>query len=174
MPYKLSLRASDTAELIFEDCRIPKANLLAASKGLKSPLMCLSQARYGIAWGALGAGMAALHEACRLLLDEGLDMVYTRHEQVARYCRGMARMRKLRFYPVSDASCSPTVTALRVPKSLGWEELDRRLREHGMGVGGSLGPLAGKVFRIGHMGTQANLALVKRGMDVLAEVLKMR
>jgi aspartate aminotransferase-like enzyme len=43
-----------------------------------------------------------------------------------------------------------------------------------MGVGGSLGPLAGKVFRIGHMGTQANLALVKRGMDVLAQVLQTR
>ncbi|MFQ5512222.1 MAG: acyl-CoA dehydrogenase family protein [Candidatus Krumholzibacteriia bacterium] len=63
VPYKLSLRASDTSELIFSDCRIPKANLLPKSKGLKSPLMCLSQARYGIAWGAVGAAMACCHEA---------------------------------------------------------------------------------------------------------------
>lgn len=63
VPYKLSLRASDTSELIFEDCRIPKENLLPKSDGLKSPLMCLSQARYGIAWGAVGAAMACLHEA---------------------------------------------------------------------------------------------------------------
>lgn len=63
VPYKLSLRASDTAELVFEDCRIPKDNLLPKSDGLKSPLMCLSQARYGIAWGAMGAAMACLHEA---------------------------------------------------------------------------------------------------------------
>jgi glutaryl-CoA dehydrogenase len=63
MKHKMSLRASDTSELYFEDCRIPKENLLPKSKGLKSPLMCLSQARYGIAWGALGAAMACLHEA---------------------------------------------------------------------------------------------------------------
>jgi glutaryl-CoA dehydrogenase len=63
VPFKLSLRASDTAELIFEDCRIPKENILPKSDGLKSPLMCLSQARYGIAWGAVGAAMACLHEA---------------------------------------------------------------------------------------------------------------
>jgi glutaryl-CoA dehydrogenase len=63
VPYKLSLRASDTAELIFEDCRIPKDNILPKSDGLKSPLMCLSQARYGIAWGAIGAAMACFHEA---------------------------------------------------------------------------------------------------------------
>jgi glutaryl-CoA dehydrogenase len=63
VPYKLSLRASDTSELIFADCRIPKENLLPKSGGLKSPLMCLSQARYGIAWGAVGAAMACFHEA---------------------------------------------------------------------------------------------------------------
>jgi glutaryl-CoA dehydrogenase len=63
VPYKLSLRASDTAELIFEDCRIPRDNLLPGTEGLKNPLMCLSQARYGIAWGAVGAAMACFHEA---------------------------------------------------------------------------------------------------------------
>jgi glutaryl-CoA dehydrogenase len=63
VPYKLSLRASDTSELIFTDCRIPKANLLLKTDSLKSPLMCLNQARYGIAWGAIGAATAVLHEA---------------------------------------------------------------------------------------------------------------
>ena len=53
----------------------------------------------------------------------------------------------------------------------GWEALDRGLRAHGMGVAGSLGPLAGKIFRIGHMGAQADMVLVERGMDVLAQVL---
>jgi glutaryl-CoA dehydrogenase len=60
---KLSLRASDTAELIFHDCRIPKANRLPKAEGLKSPLSCLTQARYGIAWGAVGAAMACFHQA---------------------------------------------------------------------------------------------------------------
>jgi glutaryl-CoA dehydrogenase len=54
---KFSLRASVTSELGFHDCRIPAENLLPKTGGLKSPLMCLNQARYGIAWGALGAAM---------------------------------------------------------------------------------------------------------------------
>jgi glutaryl-CoA dehydrogenase len=56
--HKMSLRASVTSQLIFDDCEIPEENLLPGSFGLKSPLMCLDQARYGIAWGALGAAMA--------------------------------------------------------------------------------------------------------------------
>jgi len=60
---KFSLRASVTSELIFEDCHIPAENILPASKGLASPLSCLNQARYGIAWGAVGAAMACYDEA---------------------------------------------------------------------------------------------------------------
>jgi aspartate aminotransferase-like enzyme len=122
---------------------------------------------YTPAW----ASLAALHAACRLVLDEGLEQVYARHARVAAHCCKRAQALGLSLYPVDEAACSPTVTALSVPESLGWEELDRRLREHGMGVGGSLGPLAGRVFRIGHMGSQADMALVDRGIDVLAQVL---
>jgi glutaryl-CoA dehydrogenase len=55
---KWSLRASVTSGLSLQDVRIPESNLLPKSGGLKSPLMCLNQARYGIAWGALGAAMS--------------------------------------------------------------------------------------------------------------------
>ena len=55
---KWSLRASVTSGLALQDVRIPAANLLPKSDGLKSPLMCLSQARYGIGWGVIGAAMA--------------------------------------------------------------------------------------------------------------------
>jgi glutaryl-CoA dehydrogenase len=58
MKGKHSLRASVTSELVFQDCAIPEESLLPNSGGLKSPLMCLDQARYGIAWGAVGAAMA--------------------------------------------------------------------------------------------------------------------
>jgi glutaryl-CoA dehydrogenase len=58
IPGKFSMRASITSELAFQDCRIPLDNRLPGVKGLKGPLACLSQARYGIAWGALGAAMA--------------------------------------------------------------------------------------------------------------------
>ena len=60
---KLSLRASDTSELILEDVRLPADAILPGSAGLKSPLSCLTQARYGIAWGAIGAAMACYDEA---------------------------------------------------------------------------------------------------------------
>jgi glutaryl-CoA dehydrogenase len=58
MKGKHSLRASVTSELVLQDCEIPEENLLPNSKGLKCALMCLDQARYGIAWGAIGAAMA--------------------------------------------------------------------------------------------------------------------
>lgn len=65
---KLSLRASITGELVFEDARIPKSNLLNV-KGLKGPLSCLSKARYGIAWGAIGAAMACYDSALQYSLE---------------------------------------------------------------------------------------------------------
>ena len=60
---KWSLRASITSELIFDDCKLPGDAILPESGGLKSPLMCLSSARFGISWGALGAAMACYDEA---------------------------------------------------------------------------------------------------------------
>ena len=60
---KWSLRASTTAELHFENCRIPASALLPDAHGLRGPLSCLNQARYGIGWGALGAAMACYFEA---------------------------------------------------------------------------------------------------------------
>ena len=60
---KLSLRASDTSELVLQDVRVPATALLPKSDGIKSPLMCLTQARYGIAWGAIGAAQACYEEA---------------------------------------------------------------------------------------------------------------
>jgi glutaryl-CoA dehydrogenase len=60
---KHSLRASVTSELFFDDCHIPEENLLPGSGGLKSPLMCLNQARYGISWGGIGAAMACYETA---------------------------------------------------------------------------------------------------------------
>lgn len=60
---KLSLRASDTSELVFQDVALPADAILPGSGGLKSPLMCLTQARYGISWGAIGAAMACFEEA---------------------------------------------------------------------------------------------------------------
>ena len=62
---KWSLRASITGELVFEDVRVPKENVFPEVRGLKGPLSCLSKARYGIAWGAIGAAMDCYDSALR-------------------------------------------------------------------------------------------------------------
>ncbi|HYZ86819.1 MAG TPA: acyl-CoA dehydrogenase family protein [Bryobacteraceae bacterium] len=61
---KMSMRASVTSSLAFSDCRIPETNVLPAAKGLKSALACLTQARYGIGWGVIGAA-ADCYETAR-------------------------------------------------------------------------------------------------------------
>ncbi|HOK48430.1 MAG TPA: acyl-CoA dehydrogenase family protein, partial [Bryobacteraceae bacterium] len=60
---KLSMRASVTSSLSFSDCRIPAENQLPGAKGLRSALMCLTEARYGIGWGAIGAAMECYETA---------------------------------------------------------------------------------------------------------------
>jgi len=60
---KLSLRASDTGEIVLRDCEVPEENRLPKVQGIKSALSCLNQARYGIAWGAVGAAMGCYEEA---------------------------------------------------------------------------------------------------------------
>jgi glutaryl-CoA dehydrogenase len=60
---KLSLRCSVTGEFVLDQCEISEDHILPKARGLKAALMCLSSARYGIAWGALGAAMACYHEA---------------------------------------------------------------------------------------------------------------
>ena len=62
---KWSLRASATGELVFDNVKVPKENILPNVKGLKGPLSCLNQARFGIAWGALGAAMDCYDTALR-------------------------------------------------------------------------------------------------------------
>ena len=75
--HKWSLRASITSELVLQDVRLPEDAILPKSGGLKSPLMCLTQARFGIAWGALGAALACFDEALqysksRIVFDKAL------------------------------------------------------------------------------------------------------
>ena len=72
--HKMSLRASVTSALFFDNVRVPEANRLPNVKGLKGPLGCLTQARYGITWGPIGAAIACLDEALnyskeRILFD---------------------------------------------------------------------------------------------------------
>ncbi|MDT8321139.1 MAG: acyl-CoA dehydrogenase family protein [Xanthomonadales bacterium] len=69
---KMSLRASDTSELYFDNVRVPEANRLAGVRGLKGPLGSLTQARYGITWGPIGAAIACLSEVLDYTADRKL------------------------------------------------------------------------------------------------------
>ena len=69
---KMSLRASVTSELYFDNVRVPDANRLPGAKGLKGPLSCLTQARYGITWGPIGAAIACLSETLDYTADREL------------------------------------------------------------------------------------------------------
>lgn len=115
-------------------------------------------------------GTAQLNKACQLLLNEKLKNVIARHDKVARYCRERILKMGLQLFPTVGATPSPTVTAVYVPEYTSWKKLDAALREKGVVVGGNYGCLAGEVFRIGHMGTQADMQLVKQTMDVLEEI----
>lgn len=116
--------------------------------------------------------MAGLEVSLQELIKEGLDAAYERHATVAAYCRQRLQAMGIQLWPADAAYCAPTVTAAHVPAGWDWQQLDQALRRHGMAVGGNYGPLAGKVFRIGHMGRQADMTLMQQGMDQLEALLK--
>ena len=118
-------------------------------------------------------GIAALNAGAKKIIDEGLENAIQRHLKVATYTRERVKEMGLSLYPSKDAIQSPTVTAINVPERFTWPELNKAFRKHGLVVGGNYGQLAGKVFRIGHMGVQADKKLVKRALDVIENVVKM-
>ena len=117
-------------------------------------------------------GMAALSTAVQLILDEGTDSCYRRHAKIAEYCRKRLSEIDYRLFPAQDAIPSPTVTAIYVPEGISWSELDHRFRQRGLVVGGNYGALAGKVFRIGHMGSQADMDLIERALVIAEKTIK--
>ena len=116
-------------------------------------------------------GIAALNAGATRILNEGLDECFRRHGRVADFCRKELTRMGLTLFPSEKAIPSPTVTAVNIPPELSWHDLDDRLREKGLVVGGSLGPMENKVFRLGHMGSQADMALVKKALGVIEQVI---
>ncbi|MGA8280988.1 MAG: aminotransferase class V-fold PLP-dependent enzyme [Desulfobacterales bacterium] len=116
-------------------------------------------------------GLAALHAGAKMILTEGLANVFERHALVADDCRRRLEDIGLTLFPAPGAVPSPTVTAVYLPAAMSWSDFDTAARKRGLVVGGNYGQLAGKVFRIGHMGSQADKKLVQRALDVIADVL---
>ncbi len=116
-------------------------------------------------------GVAALHTSLQSLIHEGMEAVFSRHELAARTCRqGLADL-GIKLWTLPEAQNSPTVTAAYIPQGFTWESFRKALHMRGLHVGGSFGPMTGKVFRMGHMGSQAQQDLVKQALDVIAEVI---
>jgi glutaryl-CoA dehydrogenase len=134
MTGKHSLRASVTSELIFQDCKIPKANIFPKTEGLKAPLMCLNQARYGIAWGGIGAAMACYDAALQYALSriqfgkpiaafqitqEKLVHMVSEITKAQLLCLQLGRLKdqgKLRFQQVSMAKRNNVYIALEIAR----------------------------------------------------------
>ncbi|MCZ6825960.1 MAG: acyl-CoA dehydrogenase family protein, partial [Gammaproteobacteria bacterium] len=107
---KFSLRASVTSSLFFDNVRVPDANLLAGAKGLKGPLSCLTQARYGITWGVIGAAQACLQEVLdytgtRVLFGKALNQTQTIQIRLADMARRItsAQLISLQLGRLKDA-----------------------------------------------------------------------
>ena len=131
---KHSMRASVTSELSFQDCRIPADNLLPGSEGLRTPLSCLNQARYGIAWGVVGAGMACYRAALEYsrqrvqfgkpiasfqLVQQKLVHMLTELTKAQLLCLQLGRLKdagRLRHTQVSLAKRSNVAAALEIAR----------------------------------------------------------
>ncbi len=117
-------------------------------------------------------GIAGLNAGAELVLNEGLANSFSRHEAVARYCRKRIEEMGLTLFPAPGAVSAPTVTAVNVPRGISWKEFDANLRKEGLVVAGSYGPMTDKVFRLGHMGTQADMDLVSQALEAIEKVME--
>lgn len=116
-------------------------------------------------------GVAALQASAEAIRKEGTAAVFARHEAVGRQCRDGLRRLGLKLFTEPEAVNSPTVTAALVPEKFTWKDWQNALKERGLIVTGSFGPMAGKVFRLGHMGTQADAALMTKALEAIADAL---
>lgn len=117
-------------------------------------------------------GVAALNAAADSILAEGLEAVFTRHTAVAAACRAGLAQLGIALWNAPESLPATTVTAARVPDGIDWPTWRKALREQGLVVSGSFGPMAGKVFRLGHMGTQADAGLIHQALEAIAKVKK--
>ncbi len=111
--------------------------------------------------------IAALNQAAKNLLTEGLENVFERHSQVADLCRKSLKNLGIQLWAAEDATASPTVTTAHIPNGHSWQSWQQSLQKQGLIVGGGLGELHGKVFRIGHMGIQAEKKLVQQALKII-------
>ena len=159
-PPSMSMVAvSDTAWQIMQDLNYQGYDAMLPFRGIHQAGRC----PYTPYWH----GIAALNASAQAILDEGLPACAARHEQVATQCRnGLAEL-GIDLFPTTNAVCSPTVTAALIPAGFEYKTWQKTLRTHGLITAGSFGPMLEKVFRLGHMGVQANSELMQQALDVI-------
>lgn len=118
------------------------------------------------------AEVYALSAAMDEMLEEGLDNVLKRHEEAGKFVRKRTREIGLEVWPLKEAFCSPTVTAISLPEHMDEVKIIREIAtKYGILIGGGYRELKGKVLRIGHMGYQAHLPFLSATMDALESVV---
>ncbi len=108
--------------------------------------------------------------ASSLILDAGLEKTIQSHEDHALLVRESMQEMGYKLFVVDEAYAAATVSAFYLPDGVSWEHFDHSLRSKGLVVGGSYGPMAGKIFRLGHMGSQSNRKMINEALTVLREV----
>ena len=111
-----------------------------------------------------------LSEAANIILDEGLAETIKRHHYNACQVREAMRDMGYKAYVEDEKYAACTVSAYYVPEGIVWNDFDRSLRAKGLAVGGSYGELSGKIFRLGHMGSQSDANLLDQALEVLKGV----
>ncbi len=112
----------------------------------------------------------ALAASIKAMEEEGYDNVFKRHTRVAELCRKGIEELGLELFPDKNAISSPTVTAVCLPSGTDWKEKQEEIKKHGIFLAGSIGKLENKIFRIGHMGTQANEEAIQKTLAILSHV----
>ncbi|HLM73243.1 MAG TPA: acyl-CoA dehydrogenase family protein [Polyangiaceae bacterium] len=125
---KMSLRASPTGEIVLNEVRVPKANMLPGAEGLKGPLGCLTQARFGISWGSLGAARACYDAALsyareRVQFGQPIASRQLVQEQLVEMAMEIAKgqIMALHFGRMKDAGgISPVQVSMCKKNNVGW------------------------------------------------------
>ncbi len=116
-------------------------------------------------------GVAALNASIKHLLNEGLENVFARHDAIASSCRQGLIDLGIKLWPDEKAIPAPTVTTAHIPQGFTWKTWQKTLLDNGITVGCGFAALDGKIFRLGHMGSQANVKLLEKVLNIIAKVI---
>ncbi len=117
------------------------------------------------------SGVAALNASLQSLFKEGLEHVFSRHEDVAQLCRKKLQELGVTLWADPMAIPAPTVTTAHIPQGFTSETWYETLLSHGLCVGNGFDVLEGKIFRLGHMGSQANLETMEKTLKIIEKAL---